>query len=76
MDFIEVRTILKLLLMKKHTTNVEQDELRLLEELQVLLLSNDNKKNGLECYCEINHDTLEIEIENNQCSNCGLPLCV
>lgn len=77
MDFIKVRTILKLLLIKKNNLTVQEYELGLLEELQALLsLANNTHNAGLECKCETNQTTLETEIAINQCLECGLPLCV
>ena len=79
MEFKKVKQILEILLIKKYNFNVDNEELVLLNELQVLLslatnLKSDKSKK--ECSCELNEKTIDYEIENNQCFDCGFPISV
>lgn len=79
MKFIKVKEILELLLVKKNNFIIEKEEQELLNELQVLLLlanSSNTFEVNLECKCELDSDTIEEEVEINQCLYCGLPLSI
>lgn len=77
MKYDKVKELIELLLTKKNSILLNKDEQQLLNELQSLLYLNysiEINLNAIECKCEINKDTIESEIENNKCSECGLPL--
>jgi hypothetical protein len=77
MKFNKVKEILELLLVKKNNFIIEKEEQELLNELQVLLAlanSSNSIEDNLECNCELDSDTIEEEVEINQCLDCGLPL--
>lgn len=79
MKFRKVKEILELLLVKKNNFIIEKEEQELLNELQVLLLlvnSSNSIEVTLECNCELDSDTIEEEVELNQCLDCGLPLSI
>lgn len=79
MKFRKVKEILELLLVKKNNFIIEKEEQELLNELQVLLLlanSSNSFEVTLECKCELDSDTIEEEVEINQCLYCGLPLSI
>jgi hypothetical protein len=79
MKFNKVKEILELLLVKKNNFIIEKEEEELLNELQVLLLlanSSNSIEVNLECNCELDSDTIEEEVEINQCLDCGLPLSI
>lgn len=79
MEFKKVKEILEILVIKKNNFIVDNEELLLLNELQVLLSLTQNLKSDkskTECDCELNEKTIEVEIENNQCFDCGFPLCI
>jgi hypothetical protein len=79
MKFNKVKEILELLLVKKNNFIIEKEEQELLNELQVLLAlanSSNSIEVNLECNCELDSDTIEEEVEINQCLDCGLPLSI
>jgi hypothetical protein len=79
MELIIVKEILKFLLIKKNNSSITEDEELLIEELFYLLVNNKdfNVDDDLfECKCELNSETIEKEIEMNQCNDCGLPLSI
>jgi hypothetical protein len=78
MKYKNVKEILELLLVKKNNFSIVNEEQELLNELQVLLLlaNNNTIDVKLECKCELDNDTIEEEVEINQCLDCGLPLSI
>lgn len=79
MKFRKVKEILELLLVKKNNFIIKKEEQELLNELQVLLAianSSNSFEANLECNCELDSDTIEEEIDVNQCFECGLPLSI
>jgi hypothetical protein len=79
MEFKKVTELLELLLIKKNNFSINEDEKLLIEELIYLLVSNKDSKDEddlFECQCELNNDSIEKEIEMNQCNDCGLPLTI
>ena len=79
MKFIKVKEILELLLMKKNNFIIEKEEQELLNELQILLTQTNSSNSievNLECKCELDRNTIEEEVEINQCLDCGLPLSI
>jgi hypothetical protein len=79
MKLNNVKKLVELLIIKRNAAVIRTDEIVLLDELQYLL-AIDNKmfpvSNAMECTCELDESTIEIEIEENKCSVCGLPRCV
>lgn len=73
-----VKKLVELLIIKRNAAIISPDEIVLLDELKYLL-AIDSKifpvSNVMECLCELDETTIEIEIEDNKCSVCGLPLC-
>jgi hypothetical protein len=78
MEFKKVTELLELLLIKKNNFSINEDEKLLIEELFYLLVNNKDSKDDdlFECQCELNSESIEKEIEMNQCSDCGLPLAI
>jgi hypothetical protein len=79
MEFKKVTELLELLLIKKNNFSINEDEKLLIEELIYLLVSNKDSKDEddlFECQCELKSESIEKEIEMNQCSDCGLPLTI
>jgi hypothetical protein len=79
MEFKKVTELLELLLIKKNNFSINEDEKLLIEELIYLLVSNKDSKDEddlFECQCELKSESIEKEIEMNQCSDCGLPLAI
>ena len=79
MKFKKVKEILELLLVKKNNFIIEKEEQELLNELQILLVLAKIRNSfevNLECNCELDSDTIEEEIDVNQCFDCGLPLSI
>lgn len=79
MKFRKVKEILELLLVKKNNFIIEKEEQELLNELQILLALANNSNSievNLECNCELDNNTIEEEVEINQCLDCGLPLSI
>jgi hypothetical protein len=79
MEFKKVTELIELLLIKKNNFSINKDEELLIEELFYLLVNNKDSKDDDDsflCKCELNSETLEKEIEMNQCNDCGLPLSI
>ena len=77
--FKKVTELIELFLIMKNIFSINQDEELLIEELFYLLVNNKdfNVDDDLfECKCELNSETIEKEIEMNQCNDCGLPLSI
>lgn len=77
MNLKNVKKLVELLIIKKHDSLIRSDEILLLNELQYLLSiynSIFSVNNSIKCKCELNHDTIKREIDNNICFTCGLPL--
>lgn len=77
MKFKKVKEIMELLLIKKNNCNIEKEEQELLIELQIFLVianSSNTTIDNLECNCEIDSNTIEEEVELNQCLDYYLPL--
>ncbi|WP_353078253.1 hypothetical protein [Flavobacterium sp.] len=79
MKYKSVKEILEILLVKKNNFIIEKEEQELLIELQILLAlanSSNSIEVNLECNCELDCETIEEEVEINQCLDCGLPLSI
>jgi hypothetical protein len=78
MEFKKVTELLELLLIKKNNFSINEDEKLLIEELIYLLVNNkdSNDDDLFECQCELSSESIEKEIEMNQCNDCGLPLAI
>ena len=77
MDFLHLKKLLELLLIKKNNFSIEKYEHELLIEVQFILKKYNTwevAKLNKECKCELDENTLEVEITKNKCVNCGLPL--
>lgn len=69
----EIKSFLKFLQLKKIEKNIDENESELLNEL-FSILKQEEKVNIHVCNCKINPEKIEVEILNNKCFECKLPI--
>lgn len=79
MELHNVKDVLALLLIKKNNFSITEHERDLINELEFLISLANNQHSitsKTECQCAINEKTLTLELTQNQCFDCGLPLVI
>jgi hypothetical protein len=79
MELNNVKDVLALLLIKKNNFSITEHERNLINELEFLIRLAKNQQSIAskeECQCTLNENTIALELTQNQCFECGLPLTI